>query len=423
MNRPVVAVVEPYSSAAMLPAALREAGLSPVAVINQSSPEYADYPYRPTLRVEDWDAVINHHGVVEDTIHRLGALAPTAVIPALEGDALGLAQHLADALTPGQANVAELLEARRHKYLMHQAVAAAGLPIIRQVCTADPGEVAAWIEREGLAGHDLVVKPPASAGTVDVSLAPRGEGWRERFDAMLGTRNKIGVLSEQVLVQEHVTGIEYVLDTVSHNGRHSITDMLRYRRVRVGAGMAVYDSVEWIPYDLESYRELIDYGLRALDAVGLRQWAAHTEIMMTDDGPRLLEVNPRIAGAGNPAVTKIATGESQVTRIVDVCLGRGANLPDGFTLRQHVMAVFLIAHSTGVVRNAEILEKARLLPSYHSPVRLVQTGDLVEATTDIFTSMMMGYIILAHDSAEQVYADREAIRALERELVIEPADG
>jgi biotin carboxylase len=52
------------------------------------------------------------------------------------------------------------------------------------------------------------------------------------------------------------------------------------------------------PYDTEELGELIEYGLGALDAVGLRQWAAHTEIMMTPDGPRLLEVNARLAGAG-----------------------------------------------------------------------------------------------------------------------------
>ena len=417
-RNPVVAVVEPFSSAAMLAPALREAGFSPVAVINQFSQDFASL--HSTFQIEDYDAVVNHHGDLDGTIERLGALTPTAVIPGIEGS-LHLAQQLADALTPGQANVAELVDARRHKYLMHQAVAAAGLPVIRQICTADADEVAAWIDREGLAGHDLVIKPPASAATIGVSLAPNGAGWREQFLALVGTRDKLGVLSDQVLVQEYMTGSEQVVDTVSCNGVHSITDMLRYRRVRLGEGMAVYDSVEWLPYDPDTYRELIDYALAALDAVGLRHWAAHTEIMMTPEGPRLLEINARLAGAGNPAVTMIATGESQVTRIVDVCAGRGAELPAGFTMQRHTTAVFLIAHSTGIVRNADIFDKARLLASYHSPVHLVQTGDHVEATTDILTSMMMGYIILAHPSAEQIDADREAIRELEKELVIEPA--
>ena len=137
---------------------------------------------------------------------------------------------------------------------MHQALAEAGLPIIRQICTTDPEEVAAWIAREGLAGQDLVIKPTTSAGTVGVSRAPGGEGWRERFTDLLGTYDKLGVVAEDVLVQEHMTGTEYAIDTVSHHGRHSITDIIKYRRIPYGEGIAVYDSVEWLPYDTERAR-------------------------------------------------------------------------------------------------------------------------------------------------------------------------
>ena len=194
---------------------------------------------------------------------------------------------------------------------------------------------------------------------------------------------------------------------------------VKVQRVPFGEGIAVYDCVEWLSYDTGAYGELIDYGLAALDAVSLRNWAAHTEIMMTPDGPRLLEVNARLAGAGNPAVTEIATGESQVTRIVDVCRGRGPQLPPGYTLRRNVMAVFLMSHSTGIVRNAEIYDQARDLPSYHSGVHVVGTGDHVDASTDLFASMTMGYIILAHEDAAQIHADREAIRKIEKDLVVD----
>jgi biotin carboxylase len=217
-----------------------------------------------------------------------------------------------------------------------------------------------------------------------------------------------------------MVGTEYVFDTVSHDGRHSVTDMSRYSRVRYGDGLAVYESVEWMPYEAEELRELVDYGLAALDAVGLRWWGAHTEIMITDNGPRLIEINCRLAGAGNPAVTEIATGSSQITRVVDICAGRGDSLPAGYTMKRPVMAVFLMAGSSGVVRNAEIYDKARSLPSYHSPVHVVSSGDVVEASTDLFASMGMGYIILAHDRPEQLHADRAAIRELEQELIIDP---
>jgi biotin carboxylase len=417
MSKPVVAVVQPLTSAAMVAPAVRAAGMSPVAVVDYTGPALA--PLRGGYDPQAYDAVVNHHGDVEGTLAKLRALAPSAVIPGVEAS-LRLAQRLADELTPEEANVSELVDARRHKYVMHQALAEAGLPIIRQICATDPEEVAAWIEREGLTGQDLVIKPTSSAGTVGVTRAPGGEGWRDRFGELLGTYDKLGVYAEDVLVQEHMTGTEYAIDTVSHHGRHSITDIIKYRRIPYGEGIAVYDSVEWLPYDTDELGELIEYGLGALDAVGLRQWAAHTEIMMTPDGPRLLEVNARLAGAGNPAVTEIASGVSQVTRIVDVCAGRGDQMPPGYTLRQNVMAVFLMAHSAGIVRNAEIYDEARSLPSYHSPVHLVGSGDHVDASTDLFATMTMGYIILAHESSEQIAADRKAIRELEQRLVIDP---
>jgi biotin carboxylase len=417
MSKPVVAVVQPFTSGAMVAPAVRAAGMSPVAVIDYHGPALA--PLRGGYDPQAYDAVVNYHGDVAETLEKLRALNPSAVIPCVEAS-LQLAQTLADALTPDEANVSELVDARRHKYVMHQALAKAGLPVIRQVCTTDPEEVAAWIEREGLAGHDLVIKPTSSAGTVGVTRAPGGEGWRDRFAELLGTYDKLGVFAEDVLVQEHMTGTEYAIDTVSHHGKHSITDIIKYRRIPYGEGIAVYDSVEWLPYDREELGDLIDYGLGALDAVGLTEWAAHTEIMMTPDGPRLLEVNARLAGAGNPAVTEIATGGSQVTRIVDKCAGRGDAMPEGYTLKQNVMAVFLMAHSAGIVRNAEIYDEARKLPSYHSPVHLVGTGDHVDASTDLFATMTMGYIILAHESSEQIAADRKAIRELEQSLIIDP---
>ncbi|MFC5180685.1 ATP-grasp domain-containing protein [Actinomadura harenae] len=419
MSKPVVAVVQPFSSGAMLAPLLREAGMSPVAVMDYEGPSLE--PVRSSHHPENYDAIINHHGDIERTVRNLRALSTTAVIPAMEAS-LPLSQLCADAVTPDEANVTELMDARRHKYLMHQALAAAGLPVARQICSNDPAEVEAWIEREGLTGRDLVIKPPASAGIVNVGRAPGGRGWREQFDAINGERDKHDILAEAVLVMEHLTGTEYAVDTVSHHGRHSLTDIIRYDRAEYGEGIAVYNAVEWMPYapDDPVLGPLMDYALAALDAVGLRQWAAHTEIMMTEDGPRLLEVNPRFAGIGHPTLTKIATGESQLTRAVDVCAGRGGELPDGFTLRQNVLAVFVKANTSGVVRNAEILDEARSLPSFHSTFHLVSTGDRVEASNDIHSSMMMGYFTLAHERSEQLYEDRDVIRKLEQQLIIDP---
>ncbi|GAB2930779.1 ATP-grasp domain-containing protein [Micromonospora polyrhachis] len=417
MTKRIVALAEPFSSASLIPPMLREAGFAPVALLDSTLPGIG---VLTAFDSDRYDAVIDHRGDVDVAIERLRTLGETvAVIPGTDR-VEGLCGRIAQVLTPHQVNVPELAAARRNKYLSHQAVAAAGLPVLRQICTADADEVEQWIEREGLTGRDLVVKPATSAGTDGVGFAQGGKGWRELHAELLGTTNRYGAINEQVLVQEYVTGTEFAIDTVSFDGHHSVTDLGCYLKVHNERGMAIYDNVEWLPYDTDAYGEVLDYTLGALDAVGFRYWAAHTEVMLTEDGPRLIEINPRPAGAMKPLVSEIAAGSSQLSRIIDICTGRGASLPDGFDLRQPVMALFLIANASGVVKNAEIFDKARSLPSYHSPVFLVKTGDRVEATTDLVSSMSMGYIILAHESREQVYADREAIRELERELVIEP---
>src|SRR3569833_2341124 len=153
MSKPVVAVVQPLTSGAMIAPAVRAAGMSPGAVGDYAGPALA--PLRGGYDPQAYDAVVNYHGDVKDTLDKLRALRPSAVIPCVEAS-LELAQTLADELTPDEANVSELVAARRHKYVMHQALAKAGLPIIRQICTTDPEEVAAWIEREGLFGLVLV---------------------------------------------------------------------------------------------------------------------------------------------------------------------------------------------------------------------------------------------------------------------------
>jgi hypothetical protein len=39
-----------------------------------------------------------------------------------------------------------------------------------------------------------------------------------KFEALLGTRDKLDVVTEEVLVREQLTGTEYAVDTVSHDG-------------------------------------------------------------------------------------------------------------------------------------------------------------------------------------------------------------
>ncbi len=89
----------------------------------------------------------------------LRELRPRCVLAGCESG-VELAECVAPQVVPELANRPETAAARRHKGAMAAAVARAGLPVIEQICTDNPDAVEAWIERAGLGGRDLVVKPP-----------------------------------------------------------------------------------------------------------------------------------------------------------------------------------------------------------------------------------------------------------------------
>lgn len=410
-----VVIVDPYSSGAFYAPAFKEAGVRVVAVVSgPTPPEVYASSYRPT----DFEEILVAQGEdLSELVARLQALQPRCILPGCESG-VELADRLAPLVVADVANLTQLAAARRHKGEMAAAVAAAGLPIIAQICTNDMEEVARWIERENLQGRDLVIKPPKSASTDGVTKVAGGAGWREVFAAMLGSHNRLGILNDKLVVQEYAYGTEFVVDTVSYAGEHCVTDICRYNKVDNGPFMAIYDGMEWMPPDIPEYAQLTTYAFGVLDAVGMRYGPGHIEIMLTPDGPRLIEIGARPHGGGQPRFCRVATGDSQIDRTVRAFTGAG--LSQAYQLKTHLLVVFLICRASGIVGNAQVLTQINALPSYHFSIVNIHDGDRVEPTKDLFASLDLGFVILAHADHAQVMQDYQRIRALEQALQIRP---
>jgi biotin carboxylase len=406
-------IVDPYSSGALYAPAFAEHGVPVVAVVSGPTPPPA---FAPSYRPQDFPEIITWHGDLEPVLTRLAELRPRCVIAGCESG-VELAEMLAPRVLSGLCNVPEMASARRHKADMAAAVAAAGLPVIPQICTADPDEVTAWLRQTGLTDQDLVVKPPKSSSTDGVVRIPAGGDWRAAFDAQIGRHNQLGLLNDRLLVQQFVTGTEYVLDTFSHDGVHDLVDVCRYRKVDNGPFMAVYDTMEWVAPDAPDVPELLAYGRAVLDAVGVRFGPVHLEVMRTESGPRLIELGARPHGGGQPRFCQVATGDSQINRTVDYLVGRP--VPAGFQLLKNQLVVFLIARGSGIVRNAEVLDQIRDLPSHHFSVHHLVNGHYVPMTRDLITSLELGFAVLSHIDSDQLWTDYNALRQIESTLLLE----
>lgn len=412
---PPIVIVDPISSGGLYASAFAAEGIPAVAVI--SFPEIPA-AYAGSFDPEEFTHVLTYDGDFEALVNTLRPLKPRGVLPGTE-IAVELADALAAEVTPAVANDPERKSARRHKYHMAQALERARVPVLRQIASASEAEVAAWIERSGLTGRDLVVKPPKSGSTDGVTLVPHGAGWQEPFREQLGQLNQWQLVNDEMLVQEYARGTEYVVDTYSHAGRHTVADVCRYTKVSNGPHMAVYESMDWVDPADPVVPELAGYVGDVLDAVGFRYGAAHVEVMRTPEGPRLIEVNARPHGGGHPRFCREATGDSQVDRAARAFV-RPESIPPSYELHRHVRVVFLLSRGEGVVRNAEILQAIPGLPSHHHSVLQVKNGDRLTATKDLLQTLAMGFVVLAHKDEECVRADHEQVRRLESELVLVP---
>ncbi|MNR87453.1 hypothetical protein D3C86_352790 [compost metagenome] len=417
MIRPVI-IVDPVDSGAELAPAFAARGIPAVAVRSIRGgtwDEVFEVGYAAKIRASDFLEIYEDGLELVETLRRHD---PMAVIAGAESG-VELADRLAAALTPELANVSALSRARRHKGLMQEALAKAGLPVIRTLNAATAEEVTAWLANQNLEDAPLILKPAASAGSDNVHHIPPGGDWKAAFDLILASRTKLRAeANETVIVQEQVFGTEFAVDTVSADGEHVLAHLIRYSKTSAGDRMTVFDHTEFLPFDPEQHGELLAYIRKALDAVGIRWGAAHSEAMLTPDGPRLIEVGARTCGGPVLGFSRVATGSSQMERVVEAYVDREI-LTRTYDFKQTVVPVFLIAPVSGILRNVEELTRLRQLPTHLSTHMWLSNGDHVQRTVDFDTAL--GIVALAGDR-DAVFSDYLRVREVEEQLRIDPFD-
>ena len=402
-------IVDPLSTGQEYAEAFRAEGMTPVAVLSQEPNDIVRASWHP----ERYDHIHRYDGDLAALAHTLRAYHPAAIVPGAECG-VPLYEELAPLVLPGTGNEPGLERARYDKGAMGAAVAAAGVPHLRQLCSHDPDEIESWLAATGLVNCEFVVKPSNSGGTDNVHLVKPGTDWRALVEKITGAVNQVGRVTEAVVVQEYARGVEYLVDSYSVDGRHGLVDVCRYTKYGRGDRIGIYDRVDFLPPDDDGVSAVWPYVQRVLAAVGVRNGCGHAEVMLTQHGPRLIEIGTRPAGGGHQLITALATGDNHILRTV-AHRARGEFRPS-YTLEQFVRGVFISAPTAGVWRNAEIFDDVDLLPTFYAKNFPRGTGDLVPATQDL--GSFLAWVILAGPDESAIEADYRRIREREAQIHI-----
>lgn len=414
MNRPII-IVDPYSSGSELAPAFNKKNIPCIAVLTSTTVKTSaagscGVGYGAGICTDDFLKVIPQQ---PDLIELLRSLNPLAIIAGSEGG-VQLADQLANLLTPNFANVIELSSARRNKLKMQQALAAAGLPIIPTISSACVIEIQEWLQEQKLTQAALIVKPPESSGSDNVYHIPPGGNWIDPFNHILSvTNNLLKKKNESVIVQEQVKGIEFGIDTVSSNGHHVLSHLNRYTKASSGERETIFDHTEFLAYSSDLHGEMWAFVQKVLDALGIRWGAAHSEIMLTANGPRLIETGARMCGGPVLSFARAATGSSQLERVLEAYID-GKIQSDTYNFKQTVVPIFLSSPTQGILKNIEILDSLQNLPTHLKTSLWVKNESYVRRTVDYVSSI--GIIALAGDR-DAIFRDYQKVREIETQLV------
>ncbi len=304
--------------------------------------------------------------------------------------------------------------AKRDKYIMAAALESNGVAVAKNFQADSVASAVSEYLHSGLA--KVVVKPLDSAGSEDVYICHDAEGVRQAALAILDKTNLMQSQNQRVLVQHFLAGDEYIINSVSAAGHHYITDIWKSDKTLAKNGRIIYQYEELLASSSAQSVVIDRYINQVLDALQIVWGPAHSELILTEDGPILLETGARVSGLANPAALNLATGNNQVALSVDAYAQADkvrALSEYKYQRQKYCYCVNLIAPFAGSLDRQAVIKQFERLAAFES-IRFRISDDQVQETVDLNTSP--GVVFLLHHNRAQVEADYQRIRQLELEI-------
>ncbi|MFC0861737.1 ATP-grasp domain-containing protein [Sphaerimonospora cavernae] len=224
----------------------------------------------------------------------------------------------------------------RDKHQTRVALEAAGVPQAASVLVSSLEEARAAAER---IGYPVILKPRALGASFGVNGVDDADGLEAGYAEARGAEEDgVPYYDAGVLVEEYLTGEEISVDAALVDGE--LKPLFVARKI---SGFPPYFEETGHTVDaadpLLTDPRLLDVLARAHRAVGYHTGITHAELRLTDDGPKVIEINARLGGDLIPYVGSVASGIDPGRVAVEVACGVR---PDTAGTREQVAAVYFL---------------------------------------------------------------------------------
>jgi biotin carboxylase len=344
----------------------------------------------------------------EQAAHAVAAYRPVAIL-ALADELLLWTACLAEQLGLPFLSP-EVAERFTDKYVQREALQRAGVPVPGFWPVPHEDDDGAWAALEQSATFPAVLKPRSGEGSRDIV---RVHGFSELRALVAQTPHEADAGSPAMVLEE------YLLDRPEHAGDPfadyaSVESVVSDGRVSHLAITGRFPPAEpfretgfFIPsafVDAES-RAIADAATAAVEAIGVHKGLLHTEVKMTPDGPRVIELNGRIGG-GVPEMLADASGVELMGMAFRVALGESIVFDSMPPCKQVGYLLYVQApYAMSTITAVEGLERLRARPGVQEVTLNRGPGSAVS-----WRSGNHGHVFSVRGSVP----DHDALKALER---------
>ncbi|EJR71544.1 MULTISPECIES: ATP-grasp domain-containing protein [Bacillus] len=403
-------IVDAYSTGNQMAKHFKEYGFE---VIHVQSSKIISSVFEPSFRRKEFEINIIHNGNLIETLEQIKQYNPKHIVPGAE-TGVELANELAKELYLLR-NDDDKVHARRNKFIMNELIREEKLPAVEQLKTNDSEKAIDWAL--DLNKWPVVVKPLHSAASDGVAFCYNENELKDAFNKIVNIENSLGILNDEVLVQRYLEGPHYVVNAMTHEGKHFITDIWRHDFFKGNGTTVIYDKIQLMPYDRKHYYEMTKYVEDIITILGIQYGPTHTEVRLTNEGPRLVEVNCRTMGLSlKEEVISDALSYSHSSLAVD-CYANPKKLletlqnQENYCIKKYVSVVFLNSQQEGVIESIDGIDFVKGLLSFADIQLSKNVGDHLYKTTNVETHP--GFVILTSTSKEQIENDYLELRRLE----------
>jgi len=236
-----------------------------------------------------------------------------------------------------------------------------------------------------------ITKPTDNAGSRGVMLVRS----RDELESALAYSAENG-RSGNVILEEYMEGPEVSVEVIVWQGVPHVLQVTD--KLTTGAPHFVemgHSQPSALPAaDLEKIRDL---AIRAVKAVGIDNGPAHVEIMLTKEGPKMVELGARMGGdCITSHLVPLSTGIDMVKATIDISLGL---TPDVVPKWEKGSAIRFFDAPAGVITAIEGMKEARQVLGVRE---LSFTKDVGDTVTAIGSSTdRAGFVIVQAASAEE----------------------